>query len=189
MEISSSRQALYYNTENRRDLFHFSASLEKLLQKKYTRDKKLIFLCIGTDRATGDSLGPVLGYKLQKLSMPETAIYGNLSRPVHAQNLSATLRQIYQEHSNPFIVAIDASLGKKEQIGYISLKTEGIYPGQGVNKILPKTGDISITGIVNTDTPLNQLLLQTTRLNTVVKLADFICSAISYTYYSIFRCE
>lgn len=121
--------------------------------------------------------------------MPETVIYGNLSHPVHAQNLAATLKEIYQEHSNPFIIAIDASLGKKEQIGYISLKTEGIYPGKGVNKILPKTGDISITGIVNTDTPLNQLLLQTTRLDTVVRLADFICSAISYTYHSIFLCE
>lgn len=189
MAISSSRQTLYYNTENKRELFHFSDSLEKLIRKKYTKDKKLIFLCIGTDRATGDSLGPVLGYKLSRLSMPEAAIYGNLSQPVHAQNLSATLEQIHAEHSRPFIVAIDASLGRKEQIGYISLKTEGIYPGQGVNKKLPKTGDISITGIVNTDTSLNQLLLQTTRLNTVVQLADFICSAISYTYYSIFKRE
>ena len=27
----------------------------------------IIFLCIGTDRSTGDSLGPLVGYKLKSL--------------------------------------------------------------------------------------------------------------------------
>ena len=36
--------------------------------KPIIKDKRpIIFLCIGTDRSTGDSLGPLIGYKLQFL--------------------------------------------------------------------------------------------------------------------------
>ena len=28
-----------------------------------SQNRPIIFLCIGTDRATGDSLGPLIGYK------------------------------------------------------------------------------------------------------------------------------
>ena len=56
--------------------------------------RELVFLCIGTDRATGDCLGPLVGSRLKSLS-PSTAVYGTLETPVHATNLQETLDEIF----------------------------------------------------------------------------------------------
>lgn len=53
-----------------------------------------------------------------------------------------------------------------------------LYPGAGVQKELPPVGDIYITGIVNISGILEQLTLQTTRLSTVISLADVITQGI-----------
>ena len=53
-----------------------------------------------------------------------------------------------------------------------------LYPGAGVQKNLPPVGDIHITGIVNIAGMLEHLTLQTTRLSTVVALADAIAEGI-----------
>ena len=34
------------------------------LQPIILENRPIIFVCIGTDRSTGDSLGPLIGYKL-----------------------------------------------------------------------------------------------------------------------------
>ena len=47
----------------------------------------VIFLCIGTDRSTGDSLGPLGGHKLRKCRLKKAAVIGTLDKPVHAMNL------------------------------------------------------------------------------------------------------
>lgn len=41
-------------------------------------NRPIIFLCIGTDRATGDSLGPIIGYKLKNIERKNIYIYGSL---------------------------------------------------------------------------------------------------------------
>ena len=57
-----------------------------------------------------------------------------------------------------------------------------LYPGAAVQKELPPVGDIHITGIVNIAGVLEQLTLQTTRLSTVISLADTITQGIvNYT--------
>ena len=53
-----------------------------------------------------------------------------------------------------------------------------LYPGAAVQKELPPVGDIYITGIVNISGILEYLTLQTTRLSTVISLADTIAQGI-----------
>ncbi len=142
--------------------------------------REIVVLCIGSDRSTGDSLGPLIGYKLEKYHMADVSIYGTLQSPVHAANLAEKLDEIYSLHSNPFILAIDASLGTKDHIGYITLGNGPLRPGLGVNKELPDVGDIHITGIVNFSGMMESLLLQTTRLSQVMRLADTISKAVLY---------
>ena len=36
-------------------------ALEQLLEEKRKKHQPIIILCIGTDRSTGDSLGPLVG--------------------------------------------------------------------------------------------------------------------------------
>ncbi|MNI74428.1 hypothetical protein D3C76_1435500 [compost metagenome] len=53
-----------------------------------------------------------------------------------------------------------------------------MFPGLAVNKDLPAVGDLSITGIVNISGNFEFMVLQNTRLFTVMTLADTISKGI-----------
>jgi len=109
-----------------------------------------VILCIGSDKVMGDALGPVAGHILTKdLNVP-AFVYGSLSRPVNALNLLETISFIKYKHRSKKILVIDSSVGKKEDIGKIIIKNDGIYPGAASGKNLPKIGDFSITATVCT---------------------------------------
>ena len=55
------------------------------------------------------------------------------------------LRTCYQDD---LIVAVDASVGNREHVGYVTLGKGALKPGLGVSKELRSVGDIFITGIV-----------------------------------------
>lgn len=167
---------LYFDSERESDTSLFSEELTKLLSG-FQDDNKIAFLCIGSDRATGDSLGPLIGYNLKKLGY--TRVYGTLDNPVHAKNLNSTIDLINEEVHNPLIIAIDASLGKTSSIGSYTLYNGPIKPGAGVGKNLPYVGDIAITGIVNQSGMSDNLLLQTTRLGHVMRMVERICDGIN----------
>lgn len=178
-QIAAKKEKIYYfNPEESLAVHHFSITFSRLLEENYQKGQELIFLCIGSDRATGDCLGPILGYKLSKLPFQGYHVYGTLERPVHAKNLVETINEIYNNYRNPFVIAVDSSLGRASHIGYVTLGKGALKPGAGVSKELPAVGDIFITGIVNISGLFDHMLLQTTRLNIVMSLADNIYSGI-----------
>jgi putative sporulation protein YyaC len=137
---------------------------------------EILILCIGTDRSTGDSLGPLIGSNLLKKN-PLFRVLGCLEQPVHAANLSETLEQI-SLLSPQLTVAIDASLGNMDGVGLINIGAGSLQPGAGVNKRLPPVGDIYITGIVNVGGFMEYFVLQNTRLSLVVNMAEVICFGV-----------
>lgn len=151
--------------------------LEKEL-KSIVNKRPIIILCIGTDRSTGDSLGPIIGYKLKHLSVKNIYVYGTLENPVHAKNLSDIIEKINCYFSNPYIIAIDSCLGPLANIGKIFIKKAPLNPGLALNKNLPPIGEMSITGIVNISGSFEFLVLQNTRLYTVMNIADSISKGI-----------
>jgi len=72
-------------------------------------------------------------------------------------------------------LGIGALCNFMDTLGIGSLK-----PGAGVGKDLISVGDVFITGIVNLSGLLDRMLLQTTRLHTVMSLADRIYLGIRY---------
>lgn len=152
-------------------------------------DNSLVILCIGTDRATGDSLGPLVGYKLRSLNFPKVHLYGTLDEPVHAKNLSSTLEHIENHHSQSLILAIDACLGSVDHIGHVTIANGPINPGAGVQKNLPPAGHFHITGIVNFSSMMNMSILQNTRLSLVMKMADMIALNIRYCLWKYYQAE
>ena len=146
--------------------------------------RPIIILCIGTDRSTGDSLGPLVGEKLKFLSRQNVYILGNLKKPIHAKNMQETMDYIKLTFKRPYIIAIDACLGNIDNIGKIIIQDKPICPGAALDKKLPKVGNISITGIVNFSGSLEFMILQNTRLYTVMDLAEKISSGI---YHSILK--
>ncbi|MBR2410036.1 MAG: spore protease YyaC [Lachnospiraceae bacterium] len=170
----------YYNAEDYASSAQFGQAFSVLLREQLSPNHTLIFLCIGSDRATGDSLGPLIGYKLEQHTGRNYLVYGTLESPVHAKNLATVVEEIHNRHKNPYIIAIDASLGKQAHIGYYTLGVGSLKPGAGVGKELLAVGDLFITGIVNLSGLLDRMLLQTTRLHTVMSLADRIYLGIRY---------
>ncbi len=172
------KSSYFINSFSEFSLLEFKNIFAKILKSK--QYKYLIFLCIGTDRSTGDSLGPLVGYKLCKLPLPKNVIIlGSLEKPVHAKNLNKYIKLIYKyKKKDSLIIAIDASLGDKNFINYINIGEGSIKPGAGLKKNLPYVGDMYITGIVNTKGILEFSILQNTRLKNVMKMADIISSGI-----------
>ncbi|WP_027308702.1 spore protease YyaC [Caloramator sp. ALD01] len=176
------------NVNNINSSYLLSIKLIDLILENDIYNKNLVILCIGTDRSTGDCLGPLVGYKLNKLSLNKKVdIYGTLNNPVHAKNLDENINFIYNTIKNPFILAIDASLGKSENIGNINLIKGPVYPGAGVNKKLQPVGDISITGIVNSSGFMEYIVLQNTRLSIVMKMAEIITTSIYMSLKQIYN--
>ena len=140
--------------------------------------KVIVILCIGTDRSTGDSLGPIVGDYLVSFSGEGIYIYGSLEYPVHAKNLNIILNEIHINFPSPYIIAVDASLGSSPNIGKIIIENKPLNPGSALKRDLPAVGDISITGIVNVSSSLDFLTLQSTRLFTVMHMARVISRGI-----------
>ena len=176
---SSKKRIEYFNPQDEEIYINLGNAIITMIHEAEGNYSDIIVVCIGTDRATGDALGPLVGDFLLENNCT-FGVNGTLKYPVHALNLKDTIREIYNEYSNPFIIAIDASLGMAKDIGLITLSNTYIYPGKGVNKKLPAIGDISITGIVNQSGKPGSMLLQNTRLYLVKKMADCIGNALIY---------
>lgn len=143
-------------------------------------NKPPVVVCIGSDLAVGDSLGPITGsmlkYKTQGLGV---FIYGTLSAPVTAKEVKYLKTFLKETHPSSQIIAVDAAVGAEGDIGLIKLTDAPLYPGAGANKKLGAVGDISIMGIVAEKSVANYGLLNTTRLNLVYSMSEIISDALS----------
>ena len=135
-----------------------------------TNEAPPVILCIGSDLAIGDSLGPVCGTMLQSKNCYKGCfVYGTLKKPV----------TVKETHPNSKIIAVDAAVGAAGDIGLIKINNKGLKPGLGANKKLPAVGDVSIMGIVAEKSLFNYSLLNLTRLNLVYKMSDIISDSLA----------
>lgn len=155
---------------------YFVRVLASLFNEFKSCSAQLFILCIGSDRSTGDSLGPLVGHHLENLfyKHQKVTVMGTLSQPVHALNLKETKEMLAEDFSSAAVLAIDACLGQKNKVGCLEIGKGSILPGAAVKKSLPPVGDLYITGIVNIGGFLDALILQGTRLGVVFPLAQFI---------------
>lgn len=140
--------------------------------------RPVLFFCIGTDRSTGDALGPLIGTRLVALGLDASHVWGTLDSPVHAANLHAAIDEAYSSFQNAYVIAADACLGRLENVGMVTVSRGPLRPGTGVSKTLPPIGDIHVTGIVNVGGYMEYLVLQNTRLSVVIRMAEVISKAL-----------
>ncbi len=156
-----------------------SQGISSALKECNDKNKKPVFVCIGSDLVLGDSLGPLVGTLLRKRNLI-SYIYGTLNFPITAKEISYVKTYLKQMHPNSVIIAIDAAVGSNDDVGIIKISDKGLMPGLGVNKSLGIVGEISIVGIVATKSLQNYNLYNLTRLNLVYKMAEEIANGIDY---------
>lgn len=177
------KQRFSKNKESQR-MLHTDPMLHKELGEKiiswfpaaFPRDYIVVF--IGTDRSTGDALGPLAGTLLSEMKPKHLTIYGTLHDPVHATNLKEYVTHIKATHKRPFIIAVDACLGKTTSVGQLITGIGPIKPGAALNKPLPAIGDIHLTGVVNIGGWMEYSILQNTRLSLVTDMANQIAGLL-----------
>jgi len=102
--------------------------------------KKPVIVCVGTTSVVGDSLGPKVGDLLVYRYDVDAFVYGKSSLPVNGVNYDKYISHIRKHHTDSVIIAIDACLGAKDEIGSIKYTFGGLRAG--------KIGHLTILGIV-----------------------------------------
>ncbi|HHV29973.1 spore protease YyaC [Acetivibrio mesophilus] len=172
---------IYFSTHEKMCQYRLNREMYDLVKSLDKQYKRIAVVGIGTDRSTGDSYGPLVGYMLSKSQIYDFDVYGTIIEPVHALNLKETMDKI--DTSNTLVIAVDASIGRIDHIGHIGLCNEPIKPGSGVGKDLPPVGDISLSGIVAFGGIAPHVMLQNTSLGLVYKMAEITSNAIKYVLY------
>ncbi len=107
-----------------------------------------VVICIGSDRVSGDMLGPLVGSSLREEYHLPCPVYGAVGDSVNGINLEEYLAMISRRHKESRIIAVDAALGKGEDVGRIRLKKGGIKAGGALDREGEKIGDVGIVGVV-----------------------------------------
>lgn len=173
ININCLKRVYYIQTEQP----DFTYMLKNTMLELIDKSKEPLFLCIGTDRSTGDALGPLVGKGLKKCGF---MVLGTLDEPVHAVNIFQSLDNLEEIRGNRQIVAIDAGLGRN--VGCVSLWKGSLQPGAGIRKQLPRVGDVSIMGTVAKYCGNSMENLQNVRLGMVVNMAENIVEGIRSVY-------
>lgn len=151
------------------------------LIESYIADE-IIVVCIGTDRNVGDSLAPIVGTRLKNTS--NCIIYGIIGDTVNALNVDDINKHIETNYPNALVIAVDAGLGKEENIGKVTVNFGAIHPSKGIGRDLLPIGDISIVGIVGRDNIQNPLdLLHQASLYDIINMSDIIVEVLKKAIY------
>lgn len=175
-----------YNINDGNSILNLKQNLYGIINDCLEKNRIIIFYFIGTDRCTGDSLGPLAGERFKDLSFDNILFFGSLENPIHAVNIFDVVKRNSELYKDALTIAVDASLGTKSNIGKVYLQDKPLKPGSALNKSISSVGDYSITGIVNYSDSIDFIVLQNTRLYNVFRLSHFISEAI---YQSISEYE
>lgn len=158
--------------------WRMNETLLRLIEETKKPCDDIAVICIGTDRSTGDSFGPLTGHMLSRLTLLRFRLYGTLENPVHALSLPDVLGGIDAEKT--LVLAVDAGVGSARMVGSVGIADAPVRPGSGLGKELPSVGDVSITGIVAMGGIAPFLMLQNAPLGMVYSMAEKTFFAIQY---------
>jgi putative sporulation protein YyaC len=166
-------RSTYVHIESYDCLEKLTQSIKEQIQNTDKAYDEICIACIGTDRATGDCLGPLVGHKLNGID--GIKVRGTLDDTLMATNLKDFADSI---KPNQLIIAVDACLGRMEKVGNIVVEKGPINPGEVFKKNLPPVGDINIKGIVNVGGFMEEMIILNTKLSLVMKMADVISDGL-----------
>jgi putative sporulation protein YyaC len=140
--------------------------------------EQLVFLCIGTDRSSGDAFGPLTGTLLQEAGFAH--VVGTLDRPCDGDTWGERILELEALLAAPGskLVAVDACLGTAASTGLFLMREGPLVPGASLRRGLPPVGDYSIGGIVCENRAHPYTALQTAPLGRVLPMARQVVQAV-----------
>lgn len=133
-------------------------------------EERINVLAIGSDRTTGDCLGPLVGDFLSGVG--PFVVHGTLDEPLHAANMADVLHRV-----EGYTIAIDAALG--DPVGGISVRRGALAPGAAFGRELPHVGDVAISALVCEAGPLGFERLRSVRLGFVRDVAHSVAVGLA----------
>lgn len=154
--------------------------LEELFRRIRTSGvtrEQLVFLCIGTDRSSGDAFGPLTGTLLQEAGFVH--VVGTLDCPCDGDTWGERIMELEAILAAPGsrLVAVDACLGTAASTGLFLMREGPLVPGASLRRGLPPVGDYSIGGIVCENRAHPYTALQTAPLGRVLPMARQVVQA------------
>lgn len=161
----------------------YNMFVNNLKSKIDNKDKVIIFLCIGTNKVSGDSFGPIVGTNLQKMlkDNKKIKVLGNMNNPINALNVKENIEYINKMYIDKYIIVIDSAVSDKNLIGEVFITRNKTILGKGINNKISEIGDISIKCSVCKDeySSINNFIsLQNVPKRFIKNLADMVSTGI-----------
>lgn len=167
--------------KERRQLFARN-NIPRFVNTRCMEKRRVVFVCIGTPKIVGDSLGPLVGDELRRRNV-DAYVYGTRRRPITALNLHGYRKMLAAYHKRDLIIAIDATMGNLEDVGKLKISENGLRPAGAFRKNSGKLGDIGIMAIVGEREGDMLLQLKTADPAFVQKLADDVADLVTSANY------
>lgn len=158
--------------------------ITNILTKEIKKNKydKFIFLCIGSNKLIGDSLGPRVGEILQNnLLEDNTMVIGDMKDELNYLKVNHHLKIKLKQYKFPFIITIDAALSDKEYIGKIVINRRYLEIGKALEKEKYILGNLNIkviTGEYCHNIKKNQGTLENLSEDNIKRMANNIAIQI-----------
>lgn len=118
--------------------------------------KHKVFIFVGTNRHTWDSLGPMTGSLILEFYEQEGenySIYGSLDEPLNLHVVNKKYKEIVEKHGKDSIyIVVDAALARNDNYHKcIAIRKGGLVPGKGFGADGESIGDYSIYYFIKKD--------------------------------------
>ncbi len=109
--------------------------------KKISKEREVVFLCVGNSKIWFDSFGPLMGSLLKCFDLNKF-IYGNIRANIKPCNLKEYVDLIYKFHASPYIIVFDSALSNTNS--GICVR-EGSIVCASLSSEKVEVGDLSVT--------------------------------------------
>ncbi len=130
-----------------------------------------VILCVGSDKISGDSVGPLVGELLVNRFNLRCFVYGVSGRSVNGKNLPEYIEFISRVHPDSPIIAVDACVSNCIPVGSIKVIGGGITPRRAVTNTANSVGDLGILGVVEKPSKDTLNTLMSVPLDNVLKIS------------------
>ena len=123
----------------------FKTFVKNLRRKINVHKRDIIFICIGTNKVIGDSLGPQVG-EILKENLSNNIVIGNMNKTICRKTDLIAYDSIIR---NKFVIAIDSAFSFPGLIGEIFITESPIFMGMAFDNNQGSIGNIAIKGVVS----------------------------------------